>query len=173
MIALFSICQTRARLFPLLSDLRTCDHPPKALAPSVVETKTADNTNLHGSGCASRKVLMSKSSMSPWDLRELISWKLRRNGQSWRRTRLQATAVVPRWPLEGRGEKVWPSPWRPLCSVFESGGLGAQRHGSAVKQVLGSPPIFSSEIWTFPLPTTTLVVWRSLWRASVVRRIPR
>ena len=42
------------------------------------------------------------------------------------------------------------SPWR------------AQRHGSAVKPELGSPPISSSGIRTFPLQTVTPVVWRSL-----------
>ena len=49
----------------------------------------------------------------------------------------------------------------------ESWGVGgslwrAQRHGSAVKPELGTPPISSSGIWTFLLPTMTPVVWRSL-----------
>ena len=52
------------------------------------------------------------------------------------------------------------SPWR------------AQRHGSAVKPELGSPPISSSGIWTFPLPTMTPSFGGRCGRASVVRRSP-
>ena len=66
---------------------------------------------------------------------------------------------------------VWPStprPWPPPCSVFESGSLGesvvllGERSGTGLQPELGSPPISSSGNRTFPLPSMTPVVWRSL-----------